>query len=799
MSGLRELSKKYFYCFIFLAALLFAAHANAQQYPAASPTAALAAAGFDDRAKAVIAFNACGREAQYATIRTEFAAGNFDHQGEDMGGILIAKAAFLRANPGGGGGGGPSGPRLTASSGVACAGKVDRAALPSLMNCVRVIASPNAPNPPPPTVDILVPPDCLKRQINEAVQAMRKTKVLGSSDLPCIENFSFKSAGEFDVDVRVLVRLLYIAGPVGRQPSILAPETIDHMYAQLLATRGAPSDGTYSIFGDCGEPAGDQLGSPEDTADRHAWYNEVADAIGDALEWLRTLFFKTAVYALVSPPALAAAPFLIAAGVDPTDLITPLPFADIRIPETENHRLMIESSKFLVNADIIGRLQSKGYDRVDEVRADQAKVREWLLRRLQDIAANDFHEYNARPYTRYSLNAVLNLHDFARVHDDAAMQTAARIVLDLSAAKFAATSNRGRRIPPFRRRSEYDGYADNFAPGGDPSNFYGCVEGCDHEVYRAMLLSNQSQLMQDSRVQDGAMSLLIYGATSSYRLPAPVLSTAVDRRQLQQTIRHAGVERVFQRPAFTITAGGVQTEATASVLGKSDKSDLGVAAPTTILPTVAGLFLGDTFRFDGVGMHDKRQPNTCVADGFACGEQPVLANGFKSCTEGLISGDEELWFVSSPKCFPVDANNPKDPRKGLGFFLAARFVQCPDTFCVHGRRWGVMDVVETPDSTAEKTAASFERFKQERTTALRAIQPDGSGHATYRTAGGKQIEFTLNESGPTVISVDGAPSPPWTTAGDAIDADGRGRATLKGPGGPVSIDFSDWANPRRTP
>src|SRR5262249_9152290 len=152
-------------------------------------------------------------------------------------------------------------------------------------------------------------------------------------------------------------------------------------------------------------------------------------------------------------------------------------------------------------------------------------------------------------------------------------------------------------------------------PGGDPANFYGCVEGCDHEVYRAMLLSNQAQLMPDSRVQNGAMSLLIYGATSSYRLPAPVLSNAVDRRPMQQTIRHAGVERVFQRPAFTITAGGVPTEATASVLGVSDKSDRGVAAPTTILPTVAGLFLGDTFRFDGVGMRDKRQASTCVADG----------------------------------------------------------------------------------------------------------------------------------------------------------------------------------------
>lgn len=777
-------------CCAVLFALLTArpGHAQPLPFPSASPTAAAAAAGFDQRAGAVIAFNACGREAEYAAIRAEFAAGNFDSQGETMGSILIAKAAYLRgmhAAPNPAPDPGPhvafNGPNV-----ANCVGKLDKPA--AVTDCVQVTELPDRN-----VVITTVTPQCMLRQINEAVLAMRKTKVLGSSDLPCIEDFSTKSNGEFDVDVRELVRLLYIAGPVGRQQSLLAPGTIDHMYSALLATRGPPSDETYSIFGSCAEPAGDELGSPEDTADRHAWYNEVADAIGDAFEWLRTLFFKSAVFALAGPPSLLAAPFLVAAGVDPTDLITPLPFADIRVAETENHRLMIETSRYLVNADIIDRLQSEGYDRVDEVRDDQAKVREWLLRRLQDIAAHDFREYNARPYTRYSLNAVLNLHDFAAVHGDPKLQTAARIVLDLSAAKFAATSNRGRRVPPFRRRSENDGYGDDFAPDQDPSHFYTCVGGCDHEVTRAMLLSNQTQLLPDARTPDGRMPLLIHGATSSYRIPPPALSNAVDRKPMSQTIRHTGVERVFQRPAFTVTAGGVPTEATASVLGQSADSDHGVAAPTTIIPTVTGLDLANAFRFDGVGIRDKRSANTCVADGFACGVQPVLSDAFGNCREGIISGDDQLWFISSPKCFP---------NQGFGFFFAARIVECPDTFCQHGRRWGVMDIVETAEPTGDAAAASFARFQQERTAALRAIRPDANGRANYTTAGGLRLEISLAElaaQGPTVLSVNGAASAPWVTAGDAIDADGQGRATLKGPGGPVTIDFSDWANPKRTP
>ena len=136
---------------------------------------------------------------------------------------------------------------------------------------------------------------------------------------------------------------------------------------------------------------------------------------------------------------------------------------------------------------MIARLEAENHGGVDGIKDDQAKEREWLLHRLQDIAIHDFREYNARPYSRYSINAVLNLYDFAAMHGDTAMQTAAWIVLDLTEAKFAATSNRGRRTSPFRRRTEYDGF-DPANPGS--KDLYNLVEGADHEVLRAMLLSS---------------------------------------------------------------------------------------------------------------------------------------------------------------------------------------------------------------------------------------------------------------------------------------------------------------------
>ena len=63
--------------------------------------------------------HACGREAEYASIWAEFAAGNFEHQGEPMGSILIAKAAYVRAMA------------------VSCVGKLDRAAADAVTDCVQ--------------------------------------------------------------------------------------------------------------------------------------------------------------------------------------------------------------------------------------------------------------------------------------------------------------------------------------------------------------------------------------------------------------------------------------------------------------------------------------------------------------------------------------------------------------------------------------------------------------------------------------------------------------------------------------
>ena len=779
--------------------------AQSLPFRAPAPTTAIAAAaGFDARAMAVIQMNACSREDDYLKFRTEMAAGNFDHEAEDLTHILVAKVAYIRAQSMS-----PNGLNIPCSGQIfrplpfnadgtqpslddfEKADRLVRAAGPTA--CAQETAHFKQTTAPQGiVVELLVSPECMSRQVNEAILAMRKTTQLGSSKLPCVESLSLRSHGEFDVNVRELVRILYLSGPNSgrREGGILAPTTIDYMYTNLLAARRKLSDGAYPVTGGCTEPAGDELGSPEDTADRYAWYNELKNFLGNLVDWLARRYVEEAILSGVG--GLVVMPFLLLTDADTNAL------PNLSVPESENHRLNIETSRYLINADMIARLEAEGYDYIDDLRADQAGVREWLLRRLQDIAAHDFQEYNARPYNRYSINSVLNLYDFAAVHGDTALATAAQIVLDLSEAKFAATSNRGRRIVPFRRLSDSD--------GDENAYLYESVSGADHEVPRAMLLSGQIKLLDEGKpreVEMAALAEMVNAATSDYRLPPPVLTTAVERREFRQTVRHAGVERVLQSPAFTISAGGRRTEPANTVFGQGNDADRGIAMPTVIIPTIAGAYMKDLFRFEGVGMHDKRTANTCVAPGFACGIQPKLSAAFDKCTKREVTPQERIFFVSSAECFPEVP--------GPHFYLAARIVDCSGTFCTPGLQWGVMDVVEaTPPPALEQNHVlhaapdpAFMRFQIERNAALAVATPDGSGNGTYVTAAGHRIDFNLAQilvlDEPSIRAIDGAPPPDWATAGDAIDSDGRGHVTLKGPGGPVIIDFSDFSNPKRTP
>src|SRR5689334_18312487 len=119
------------------------------------------------------------------------------------------------------------------------------------------------------------------------------------------------------------------------------------------------------------------------------------------------------------PPSLVG-------GHPPAIEIVEQTFLNIDTPETENHLLMIESSRYLFNQLRFDRTQDRQFDNRGN------GLMTWLLGYMQRIPQHDFLEFNSSPYARLSLHALLNLHEFAR---DAEIRTAAQILLDYSFMK----------------------------------------------------------------------------------------------------------------------------------------------------------------------------------------------------------------------------------------------------------------------------------------------------------------------------------------------------------------------------
>ena len=628
------------------------------------------------------------------------------------------------------------------------------------------------------TFSFEVTPDCMRAQINEGVRAMRKTTVAGTTGIPCFGSSSFPflisaSEGEYDVVLRDLTRLFYM-GTVGRP--ILEPATINHMWEELLSLRGSPSDESYSPTDTCGnEHAGEGLGTPEEYADRESWYREVFDAIWDFFEWFWEFAAKAGATYLLGVSGLGLVPFLFA--LDPAS--DPTGSLSLQIGESENHRLMIESARYLANRKML--LALKGHDNYDDVQEQQDEVREWILKKLQSIANSDFREYNARPYTRYSLNAITNLYEYS---GDAAIETASRIVLDLSAAKFAAGSNVGRRIVPFRR----------LADANVEGSLYPMCCGGDNEIVRGMVFTGQTQLLDD-KVPAEHVPGMIYTAAGTYRWPQQVIEAAVagtpGHGSFPQTVVHDGIESYWSTPTFTMSLGGIPTGPDQSFFGiNPTPADHGAAVPTMILPTLAGDEASEVFRIKGTDTEEDREPNLCGYQGFICGTNPELPNNYGECT--IPPNGDGISFTTSIDCFPA----------GPHFYAAMMTRSCNGDFCDEDdETWGLIEVVSAPGAIADADAA-YDQFRTARRAALLAAIPDEDGKGTYVDSAGRSIEFQINEDGSKVRKVDAVAMSFERTIGTMIrkELTTAGMRTIIGSptgGSEIKILFNQWDKPTR--
>lgn len=551
-----------------------------------------------------------------------------------------------------------------------------------------------------------VSPLCMRQEINTTLAGLERQGQLGSSGLPCwslpISDFKTKTEGEWDVSVRALTRVLYFSDQhsmPGNGGALLDEDVRNHVRDDLLNVSGPMRyEESYSWM-QCGNEEND-TGSPQDLADDRGFLHDVGQSLGDFWDWFKHHWSLL----LLAVPGLAelelfAGEFYLAAGpavVAAVAVVGAAAAAELRIPETENHLLQIESSRYLKNQLIIRELGD--YPGVEDFRDDQEDIKEWLLEHLQTYIKDDFSEYNARPYQRYSVNSILNLADFA---EDTDVKTGARLVLEYLTAKVAVGSLQARRFVPFRRLVEAM-YSDANRPNpaktpGDRRHLFDMDAGADHQIARMLLLTGiTGQLSDPPSVSDSAPAEMIYQATSGY-LPDPALLDLAFNGTLgsyDQWIRHASYE-VFSRGTGFLVSGGGLTSGPANrallagvpVPGTGNTNDEGVAVPITLMTTRdrAGQNLQDLIRIEGPkatksvdangwGTVDSWtfDDNLCVWHGFACGLNLAIPDAFQNCIVPRTADPGGGWtFIDSNAC---DAF-----REGPRFLITAYSHTCPSS------------------------------------------------------------------------------------------------------------------------
>lgn len=275
------------------------------------------------------------------------------------------------------------------------------------------------------------------------------------------------------------------------------------------------------------------------------------------------------------------------------------------IPETENHLLMIESSRYLFN-QLFNDIQAD-----DHHDNNKNGLTGWLLSFLQQSAMHDFMEFSARPYARFTLHVLLNLYEFAR---DEPIRTAAQILLDYTMMKCALSSSRQRRVNPYRRHQEIINHQAN------PRNYLFSMTGDQVNLFLLTYTgATGPQGMPSAFPPDAAFCGVIAG-TSSYRPPpaAYLLAMQPDLLPSLHVFNHGvrprltdrcsenaegGLEIYFKSPSFLMSAGGnfLNSGYGKDEIGRPIKNaweQTTRAQATTLIPTKADVLFADLIRFE---------------------------------------------------------------------------------------------------------------------------------------------------------------------------------------------------------
>ena len=283
-------------------------------------------------------------------------------------------------------------------------------------------------------------------------------------------------------------------------------------------------------------------------------------------------------------------------------------------PETENHVLMTEGSRYLKNRWIMLHGDTKPY--YDNVKNGmEAKILAYLDR----MKTGGLYEFNSIPYLGYTIMALLNLEAFASDK----VRTEARNVLDYMNWTYALGSYQLRHYPPMRRlygKASIQELTTDY-----------------HSIFMKSWLSYAPIAPFNADIRHGEVHALM-GACMPYR-PADKVVDLIFNKGKGYFVKLGHGKRscpeIFTAGKhFLLSAGGAN----------QGKSSLVVTRPTTLFLNDKADKLPQTFYLTGRGTDFMQWNNTGVYKNFACASGAVsVPTGFKSVA------NEGNWSIYAAK------------------------------------------------------------------------------------------------------------------------------------------------------
>ena len=319
------------------------------------------------------------------------------------------------------------------------------------------------------------------------------------------------------------------------------------------------------------------------------------------------------------------------------------------VPDTENHVLMTEGSRYLKNRWV--RLHGSKNPTYDNVANG---LESWLLEHVNGLSKTGLYEFNSVPYEGYTITALLNLEAFASQQ----IRESARKLLDRLNWEYAVGSLGLRQFAPFRRQRRH---AEDTALDAD---------------YQTALMKSWLSLSPDSpagmKVEAGGLHHALWACWSPYRLPDKTAQWVLKKpREYFIRLGHgpgSSPEIYSGGPGFLLTAGGAAR----------GKNSLVVCRPTILMLNDGATQLSEVIHLAGPGESFDEWNNTGLWRNFAVAAGPVhIPDGWKPDAEGplwsVYQRDHELCVsvFTSSELGVVHLSSSSDPQAVLAAITTA--------------------------------------------------------------------------------------------------------------------------------